>query len=120
MAAPLLSTSSASGCTRVQEFGKVSSLPVLHGRTQKCILLPFAESEPLCHQLRTVFLNMKIKFTQEIFLNRAQWLNWQCYKYYRTRVYFCLYFSMPDAVKPTVNTQTFLLVVVVKESMKLL
>lgn len=107
MAVPLLPTSSRSGCTRMQGFCNVSSLPDLRGRPQKCIL--FAETELPCHQLMTVFLDMKIKLTQKIFLNRAPWLNWQCYKYYGTKVYFCLYFSMPDTVKPTVNTQTFLL-----------
>lgn len=71
--------------------------------------LDFAETELPCHQLTTMFLDIKIKLTQKIFLNRAQWLNWRCYKYYGTKVYFCLYFSLPDTVKPTVNTQTFLL-----------
>lgn len=86
----------------------MSSLPRPSQNTE-VYSVAFAETELLCHQLRTVFLDMKIKFAQEIFLNRAQWLNWHCYKYYRTRVYFCLYFSTPDAVKPTVNTQSFLL-----------
>lgn len=67
-----------------------------------------SQRELPCHQLMTVFLDTKIKLTQKIFLNRAQWLNWQCYKYCRAKVYFCLYVSMPDTVKPTVNTQTFL------------
>ena len=67
---------------------------------------PFAVS--VSHQSMTAFLDVKIKLTQEIFLNRAQRLNGQCYKYHRTKVYFRLYFSVPDVVKATANTQTFL------------
>lgn len=66
-------------------------------------------STSVAQQLKTVFLDIKIKLTQKIFLNRARGLNWQCYKYYRTKVYFCLYFSLPDTAKPTVHTQTSLL-----------
>lgn len=109
MAVPSLLMSSMSRCTRMHEFYNARAFSVLHGRAQKCILLTFAETELPCHQLTTVFLDIKMKLTQKIFLNRAQWLNWQCYKYYGTKVYFCLYFSLPDTVKPTVNTQTFLL-----------
>lgn len=105
-ATPLLSMSSVSVGIRIKgDFYSVSSLSVLHGTAQTCILL----HELPCHQFMTVFSGINIKLTQKIFLNRAQWLNWQCYKYYRAEVYFRLYFSMPDTVKPTVNIQTLLL-----------
>lgn len=82
-------------CQSVQECKKISMIrvpSVLYGIAQSifCCLL---RSALACHQLLTVFLDIKIKLTQKIFLNRTQWLNRQSYKYHGSEVYVCLYFS---------------------------